>query len=45
MTDAGVNETIIYEQYTTNKIDEFVLDNIEPVSNTKRKTISTNTSK
>ena len=45
MSDVDVHETIVDEQSIDNKIDELVLDNIEPVSNTKRKTRSTTTSK
>ncbi len=41
MSDVDVHETIVDEQYIGNKTDELVLENIEPVSNTKRKTRST----
>ena len=45
MSDVDVHETILDEKSIDNKIYELVLENIEPVSNTKRKTRSTNTSK
>ena len=45
MSDVDVHETIVHEQSIDNKVDELVLEHIEPVSNTKRKTRSTKTSK
>ena len=45
MSDVDVHETIVDEQSINNKIDELVLENIEPVANTKRNTRSTKTSK
>ena len=41
MSDVDVHETIIDEKSIDNTIYELVLENIEPVSNTKRKTRST----
>ena len=35
MSDVDVHETIVDEQCLDNKVDELVLENIEPVSNTK----------
>ena len=44
MPDDDVHETIVGEQSIYHKVDELVLENIEPVSHTKRKKISTTTS-